>query len=208
MENRFFRYGALVAVALVLGHVLWLRSRPEQEQNESGVLLILELFVIAILGGVLFVTWILPSLSDKVTEAVLSSGEKEEKTPRAIVAELLAEEDYEGAIAELQKQSLQNPSDRRLVMDMAWVYRDKLQDLPSAVQTIRTALVSREWSPENETALRAKLAELLAEQKDFAGAKQELETVMQKFAGTPQAGEAASKLRDIEEKEYLAKREG
>lgn len=207
MEHRFFRYGSLAVIGLLVLHVLIIRGQPEEKQNENAVLMILELFVIAILGGILFVTWVLPTLGEKVTEAVLSSGEKEAETPHSVVVALLAEGDYEGAIAELQKQAQAAPTDRKPVMEMARIYHDRLEDPDSAVQTIKTALVSREWSPEDETQLRLKLAEWLAGRKDFAGARHQLETVIEKYPGTPQAGAATSTLREVEEKEYLANRD-
>ncbi len=207
MEHRFFRYGSLAVIGLLILHVIWIRSRPEEQQNESGVLMILELFIIAILGGVLFVTWVLPALGDSMTEAMIGSGEKVEQTPRSTVVSLIAAGDYEEAILELEKQAQAAPTDRGPVLEIARLYHDKLNDPDSAVQTIRTALVSREWAAEDETQLRLRLADWLGARKDFAGAREQVEAVLAKFPDTPQAGAATTKLREVQEKEYLASRE-
>ena len=207
MEHRFFRIGSLLVCAALIGHVALELRKAEADQN--GVQVIMEIIVIAVIGGILFVTWILPTLGDKMTEAMISSGEQMEKTAGSEMAALIAAGDYEGAIAALQKQSLAEPANRQPVMEIARLYRDKLDDLDSALQTLQTALVSREWSPESEATLRLRRAELLARDlKDFTAAKAEVQAVLEKYPGTPQAGSATVRLREIEEQQYLATRQG
>lgn len=206
MEHRFVRIGSLLVIGALLLHVMIQKGRPEEEQN--GMTMMLEIIVMGVLGGILFVTWILPSLGDKMSEAMIGSGEEVEETPHSETAARIAAGNYAGAIAEYQKISLANPADRHPVMEIARLYRDKLHDSDSAVQTLHTALVSREWTPDNEAALRLRLADVLAEdRKDFEAAKEQAQAVIDKFSGTPPAGAATAKLHDISEKQYLASRE-
>jgi hypothetical protein len=157
------------------------------------------------LGGVLVVTWLLPALGDSVSEAMIGSGEKAEVTPRAVAAAKLAAGDYQGAIKELEHQAQSSPHDRYPVLEIARIYRDKLKETETAVLTLRTALVTREWDLENETILRLRLADILAaDRKDFAGAREQIESIIQNHPGTPQAGAATTQLRALEEQEYRA----
>ena len=103
--------------------------------------------------------------------------------------------------------ALAQPDDRFPVLEIARLYRDKLEDPDSAIQSLHTALISRPWSVESEGTLRLKLADLLStDRKDFAAALVEVQTVIEKFPGTPSAGAATSKLREIEEQQFLASR--
>jgi len=99
MENRFFRLASLAVIGLMTVFVLVERGKPEDEQN--GLTMMLAFIVAGVVGAVLFVTWILPTLGDKMTEALVSSGEKIEETPGAVVARHIAEGDYEAAIGAL-----------------------------------------------------------------------------------------------------------
>jgi hypothetical protein len=119
----------------------------------------------------------------------------------------MARGDYAGAIREFEKMAVANPADRYPVVEISRVYRDKLDDIDAAIQTVGTALVSRPWSPEDETFLLLRLAEFYSKDKsDFAKAREAIDRVMEKHAGTPHAANATHKLRQIEEAEYLASR--
>jgi hypothetical protein len=226
MEHRLFRFGSLLIIVVLGIHVMLERRKPDQSSvvvaeiesepggpteevrpadQQNGILIILELIVMAGLGGVLVVTWLLPALGDSVSEAMIGSGEKVEETPRSVAAAKLAAGDYEGAIKELQQQELNHPADRYPVLEIARIYRDKMDDSNSATLTLHTALVSREWPIEDETILRLRLAEFLAaDRKDFAGAREQIESIIQQHPGTPQAGAATTQLRALEEQEYRA----
>jgi len=208
MEHRFFRWGSLLAMGALLVHVLVEKGRPEEEQN--GLAMMLSFIVMGVIGAVLFVTWVLPAIGDKMTEALVSSGEKVESTPGSEVARHIAEGDYEEAISGLQKQSLGEPLNPRPVLEIARLHQEKLDDPASAVQSLHTALVSREWAPAHEAALRLRLAECLlaANPGDFDSARAEVQQVLDRFPGTPHAADAATSLRQIQEKQFLASRSG
>lgn len=207
MENRFFRWGALLIVAAMAVIVLVEQAKPEEEQN--GLTVMLAFIVAGVLGAILFVTWVLPTIGDKMTEALVSSGEKVRDTPGAVVARHIAEGDYEAAIDELQKQSLADPQNPRPVLDIARLHLEKLDDPQGALQSLRTALISREWPPVHEATLRLRLADLLVTipPPNFEAAKTEVQGVIDRFPDTPQATDAATKLREIQEKQFLASRQ-
>jgi hypothetical protein len=163
-----------------------------------------------VIGAILFVTWVLPTLGDKMTEALVSSGEKVEETPGSLVARHIANGEYEEAIGELQKQSLAEPLNPRPVLEIARLHHEKLEDPESAVQSLQTALVSREWPPVHEAALRLRLVDFLLVMPpvNFEAAKAEVQRVLDRFPGTPQSADASTKLREIQEKQFLASRQG
>lgn len=187
--------------------VLVEKAKPDEEQN--GMTMMLAFIVAGVIGAVLFVTWGLPTIGDKMTEALVSSGEKVEDTPGSVVARHIAQGDYEEAIAELQKQSLAEPQNPRPVLEIARLHHEKLEDPESAVQSLRTALVSREWPPAHEATLRLRLADFLmiVPPGGFEAARTEVQGVLDRFPGTPQAADAATKLREIQEKQFLASRQ-
>jgi hypothetical protein len=208
MEHRFFRWGSLALMAAMMVFVLIEKAKPEAEQN--GMTMMLAFIVAGVVGAVLFVTWVLPTIGDKMTEALVSSGEKVEETPGAVVARHIAHGEYEEAISELQKQSLADPHNPRPVLEIARLHHEKLDDSQSAVQSIQTALVSREWPPAHESTLRLRLADfiLVGSPPNFEAAKAEVQRVLERFPSTPQAADASTKLREIQEKQFLASRAG
>jgi len=206
MEHRIFRWGSLLVMGALLIHVMVERARPDDEQN--GLSMMLSFIVMGVVGAVLFATWLLPTIGDKMSEALVSSGEKMPQTPGSRVARHLVEGDYEGAIAELQRQSLAAPLNPKPVLEISRLHHEKLADTGSAVQSLRTALVSREWPPADEATLRFRLADLMLmlTPPAFSTAEAEVQTVLDKFPGTTQAGDAESKRRELREKKFLASR--
>ena len=93
------------------------------------------------------------------------------------------------------------------VTDEGW-HAVGMADTGSAVQSLRTALVSREWPPADEATLRFRLADLMLmlTPPAFSTAEAEVQTVLDKFPGTTQAGDAESKRRELREKKFLASR--
>lgn len=193
-------------MAAMMVFVMVEKSKLEEEQN--GLTMMLAFIVAGVIGAILFVTWGLPTLGDKMTEALVSSGEKVEETPGSLVARHIANGEYEEAIGELQKQSLAEPQNPRPVLEIARLHHEKLEDAESAVQSLQTALVSREWSPVHESMLRLRLVDFLlaVPPPNFEAAMAEVQRVVDRFPGTPQAADAATKLRDIQEKQFLASR--
>jgi tetratricopeptide (TPR) repeat protein len=206
MDSRLFRISSLVILVLLVARIIYEKNQPDEEVN--AMLVVLELILGAAIAGTLFVTWLLPSLGDKVSEAMLGSGEKVEETATSIATARLAQGDYEGAILEFEKMAAAHPADRQPVVEISRVYRDKLGDVDSAIQTIQTALVSREWNAEDEAFFWLRLADLHSkDKKDFVKAREMVEKVMEKFADTPHAANATHKLRQIEEEEFIASRQ-
>ena len=205
MDNKFFRITALIVLVLLVAKVIYDKNRAEEDAN--ALLAVLELILIAAIAGVLFVTWLLPGLGDRFSEAMLGSGEKVQETETSLATARLAQGDYAGAIHEFEKMAAANPADRYPVVEISRVYRDKLGDVEAAIQTLQTALVSRQWTPEDETFLLLRMAEFHSkDRKDFAKAREAVEQVLQKHAGTAHAANATHKLRQIEEEEYIASR--
>lgn len=195
-------------LAALLVFVLVEKARPEEKQN--GLTMMLAFIVAGVIGAILFVTWVLPTIGDKMTEALVSSGEKIEETPGAVVARLVAHGEFEEAIGELQKQSLADPHNPRPVLEIARLHLEKLDDPESALQSLQTALVSREWPAAHEATLRLRLADIFLSlaPANFEAAKSEALRVAERFQGTPHAADAATKLREIQEKQFLASRSG
>jgi tetratricopeptide (TPR) repeat protein len=206
MESRSFRIAALIILVLLVIRIAYEKSLPDEEVN--AMLVVLEMIVVAAIAGTLFVTWLLPTIGDKMSEAMLGSGDKVKETADSVATARLAQGDYDGAILEFEKMAAANPADRQPVVEISRIYRDKLADVDSAIQTIQTALVSREWKPEDESFFWLRLSEFYSkDKKDFVKAREMVEKVTEKFAGTPHAANATHKLRQIEEEEFIASRQ-
>ena len=204
MEHKVFRIGSLAFLVLLVIGIAKEKNLPDDSQNP--LYLVLLYILAAVIVGILVVTWALPALGDKVSEAMIGSGEEAEETPTSKAVALMVAGDYEGAISEYARLSMANPEDRHPVVEMARLYHDKLDDPESAIQTLATALGSRSWKADDETFLTIRLADwLMEDRKDFAGARERLEHLQRKHAGEAPSFQAATKLREVDEAEYRAR---
>lgn len=186
----------------------------EGQKTFNGILLA---FLSAGLVGIFFVFQILPSLAHRVTHAVYDSAEMMEHDVMHDARSLLAQGEYESAIAAFKQAAAADPLNRLPWVEIAKIYKDNLNDPASAIQTIRYALESQEWEINDAAYFLFRLAELYDQvEGNRASAIAIMEQVVEQFPGTRHSANANHKLHEwsneaaaaaaaAEEEEYLAK---
>lgn len=186
----------------------------EGQKTFNGILLA---FLSAGLVGIFFVFQILPSLAHRVTHAVYDSAEMMEHDVMHDARSLLAQGDYEGAIAAFKQAAAADPLNRLPWVEIAKIYKDNMNDPASAIQTIRYALESQEWEINDAAYFLFRLAELYDQvEGNRASAVAIMEQVVEQFPGTRHSANANHKLHEwsnqaaaaaaaAEEEEYIAK---
>lgn len=185
-----------VAVLYVMGR--W--SSPAWQENPIYPLL--SIILLAVIGGVIFVTVILPRMGDAVGTMMYSSGEKlgEDKGRKA--AALLAQGDYEGAITEYQKVIDDNPDDTFAISEIAKIRSEHLDSPITALSFLQEHLERHEWPPDNAAFLMFRIVDVLMEQEQYDDAKEVLEQIVGNFPGTRHSANANHKITDIEQIQF------
>ncbi|MES2924126.1 MAG: tetratricopeptide repeat protein [Verrucomicrobiota bacterium] len=164
------------------------------ERTIEGILLT---FLSAGLLGIFFVVYALPFFAQRATHAIYDSGEMMEKDVMHDARSLLAQGDYEGAIAAFQAAAAADPLNRLPWVEIAKIYKDNLGDPAAAVATIRHALESQEWEVNDAAYFLFRLAELYNEvEGDRASAVAIMNQVIEQFPGTRHSANASHKLHE------------
>lgn len=168
---------------------------------------LLTYFIILAAGvGFVAVQWVIPMLGDAVSTATYSSGEKVGPSEHAKGLSLITQGNYQAALDEFRRLSATNPLDRFSVVEIVKLQLSKFEDVDGAIATLRGAL-EQEWPEADGTYFAQRLSDLYRDEKgDLASAKEILQHIIQQFPGSPAAGNATHKLREIEEAEFLASR--
>jgi tetratricopeptide (TPR) repeat protein len=175
----------------------------DSERTFSGILLT---FMSAGIVGIFIVVYLLPFFAQRVTHAVYDSAEMVEEDVMREARSLVAQGDYEGAIAAYRKAAEAEPLNRLPIVEIAKIYRDNLDDPASAIQTIRHALESQEWEVNDAAYFLFRLAEMYDEhENDRATAISIMHQVVDQFPNTRHSANASHKLHEWEEQEFLAK---
>jgi len=160
----------------------------------NGILLT---FLSAGFVGIFVVVHLLPFFAQRVTHAVYDSGEKVEKDVMHAARSLLAQGDYEGAIAAFKLAAAADPLNRLPWVEIAKIQKTNLGDAAAAIQTIRHALESQEWELNDAAYFLFRLAELYDEvEGDRATAVSILNQVVEQFPGTRHSANASHKLHE------------
>jgi tetratricopeptide (TPR) repeat protein len=189
----------------------------EGQKTFNGILLA---FLSAGLVGIFFVLQVLPAMAQRVTHAVYDSAEMMEHDVMHDARSLLAQGDYEGAIAAFQQAAAADPLNRLPWVEITKIYKDNLGNPAAAIQTIRHALESQAWEVNDAAYFLFRLAELYDEvEGDRASAVAIMEQVIAQFPETRHSANANHKLHEwaqqaeaaamaAEEQEYLARLQG
>jgi tetratricopeptide (TPR) repeat protein len=160
----------------------------------NGILLV---FLSAGLVGIFFVLHILPSFAHRLTHAVYDSAEMMEHDVMHDARSLLAQGQYEEAIAAFRKAAAADPLNRLPWVEIVKIYKDHLGDSHSAIQTIRHALESQEWEISDAAYFLFRLAELYDEvEGDRASAVTIMQQVIDQFPNTRHSANARYKLQE------------
>ena len=169
-------------------------STLEGEKTFNGILLT---FLSAGVVGIFFVVHLLPILAQRVTHAVYDSAEMVEKDAMHAARSLVAQGEYEGAIAAFKEAALVDPLNRLPWVEILKIQKDNLHDPEAAIATIRHALESQKWEIDDAAYFLFRLAELYEElQGDRAPAIAIMHQVVEQFPGTRHAANANHKLSE------------
>ncbi len=201
MENRNIIHLSLAALyGITVLYVMGRWSSPAWQENPIYPLL--SIILLAVVGGVILVTVVLPRMGDAVGTMMYSSGEKlgEDKGRKA--AALLAQGDYEGAIAEYQKVIVDNPDDTFAISEIAKIRSEHLDSPITALSFLQEHLERQEWPPDNAAFLMFRMVDVLMDQEQYDDAKEVLEQIVGNFPGTRHSANANHKITDIEQIQF------
>jgi TolA-binding protein len=144
--------------------------------------------------------FLLPALGEWIGNLFYSAPEEVEPDKYGEAASKLAQGDYAGAVKTYHAIAKDEPDTRFPYVEIAKVQAEQLHDADAAINTIQTALDSKEW-PQNDAAFFLfRLAELYHQERgDEEAAKGFLNRVMETFPDTRHSANARHKLNEIEQ---------
>ncbi|NWK55941.1 tetratricopeptide repeat protein [Verrucomicrobiaceae bacterium N1E253] len=156
------------------------------------------LMLAAVYLGVMFVTYILPALTDRATTAVLDSGEIVEKDPLHDARAAYARGDYEEAMEVYRSVTSDDPYNRLPWVEIAKIQHDNLEDPDASIETLREALESHEWPVNDAAYFMGRLSEIYLEDKnDQEACITILNQMIELFPETRHSANATHKLNEI-----------
>jgi tetratricopeptide (TPR) repeat protein len=197
---------ALVVVVLVASIWHYNQVIDEDGNKPLGVLFVL-FILLAFTVGFVVISYALPWFGDKLGEVIYHGEGEVAEDPKAPAHALVAQGDYEGAIALLRDLAKKLPDDRTVVVEIAKLYKENLNLPEAAISTYEQALASpdSEWDDEDRAFFMFRLVEFYAGTKgDYEHAKHLLQTVIERFPGSRHSANATHKLREVEEAEFAA----
>lgn len=190
--------GALFVLAVLYVMGKW--NTPDWQDNPMYPLI--SIITLAIVGGVFFVTVLLPKFGDAVGTVMYSSGEEVEQDESMKAVALVAKGDYHGAIKEYEKMMANKPEDPFPVSEIAKIYTEKLHAPDQALVILQENLEGRDWTEENAAFLMFRLSDLHMASHNYDAAKDILEQVAGNFPGTRHSGNARHKINELEQLQY------
>ncbi len=199
------RLGLFLA-ALLFGVLGW-----RQVRGDVGMTFVY-FVTLGVVGGFLAVKFFIPWLGDAVGTALFSSGEQVGDDPALKAAAKLAQGDYEGAIAEHEKNLAKDPAQVFPVGEIARICADKLNDPARALHVLSSHLGSRDWPEDDAAFLRFRMVDIEIDKRhDHAAARALLEKIMLDFPDSRHRANAHHRLNELEQlefKEAMARRAG
>jgi hypothetical protein len=192
----------LCLAGLLVLVILWTQHNWKTWENEKEVYKLLSILLLAVAGGFFFVMVILPKLGDAVGASMYSSGEEVGSDEGSKAAVKMARGDYLGAISEYEVMMSEKPADPFPVSEIAKIHAEKLKDPAKALAFLRQHLAAREWGAEDAAFLMFRVADLQTGLHEFDSAKDVLQQVMGRFAGTRHSANAKHKISEIEQKQF------
>ena len=160
-----------------------------------GIALIL---VVATYAAIVFGFFMLPTLVHRFTHMFYGSSEEVEFDPMHDARVFLARGDYEAAIAAYRAVARTQPENRFPWVEIAKIQHDNLEDSDASIETLRTALESREWRVNDMAFFMFRLADLYeVDKEDKPRSVSILEQVVELFPETRHSANATHRLREL-----------
>ena len=171
------------------------------EPNDNAKLA-LQLPVMILAGlyvGVLFVLYVLPTITDKATSAVLSSNERVKHEPLQDAQAAHARGDYEAAIEIYRSIAENEPLNRLPWVEIAKIEHDQLKDPEASIHTLRSALEEHEWPADDTAFFMVRMADIELEDMEnpekYAAI---LNEIVEIFPETRHSANAIHKLKEMD----------
>ena len=187
-----------VVFLVVAGIVAATFLTTDGKDDVNSVFQLPALMLAGVYLGILFIMYVLPSLTEKATHMVYDSGELVEKDPLHDARAAHARGDYEEAISVYLSVSNDDPYNRLPWVEISKIQHDSLEDPDAAIQTLRNALESHEWAVNDSAYFMARISDLYLEDKeDQESAVNILQQMIETFPETRHSANATHKLREI-----------
>lgn len=168
----------------------------EGRQTFHGILILLAL---GTLGGIFIATVALPAFAHRLVHSAFGSNAELDAEERSVAHVLLAQGNFEGAIAAFRKEIAKHPGNRIPWLEIAKIHRRNLDDPRGALFAMKDALASRDWPDDDAAYFLSRIAEIYHEGlHDRSSAKSALLQIIEKFPQTPHAANAQQKLKEWE----------
>ncbi len=188
-----------ILITLIVIYCWWMFSNWEiwQEQNQPEMQFV-SLMGFTVLGGILFVLFVLPRIGEGIGAFFYSAPAKIEPDAFTKAAAKVTQGDYEGAVEAYREIANDEPDNRFPIIEIAKIQQDHLGNIDAAIMTLENAVESKEWPVNDATFLIFRIQALyLNEKNDEARAKELLQLVIDKFPDTRHSANAHHKLNEI-----------
>lgn len=188
----------VIIFLIVAGVVITTFSNTDSKDDTSAVMQLPALMLAGVYVGIMFVLYVLPTITDKATSAVLDSGELVEKDPLHDARAAYARGDYQVAMEVYRNFSSEDPYNRLPWVEIAKIQHDNLEDPEASVATLREALESHEWPINDAAYFMGRLSEIyLDDLGDQEACVTILNQMIELFPETRHFANATHKLNDI-----------
>ena len=189
-----------IIFVIVAGVLIAAFNGSEADEDVKAVSQLPALLLAGVYGGVLFVMYILPAITDKATSAVLDSNELVETDPLHGARAAHARGDYEEAMDVYRSVTDSDPYNRLPWVEISKIQHDNLEDPEAALLTLRTALESHEWPVNDAAYFMGRLAEIYEQDlDDHEACVTILKQMIEIFPEIRHMANATHKLRDMGE---------
>lgn len=177
-------------------------SYGAEEDKTADVMMAVALPMLLTAGyiGFLIMTYVLPSLVDKMSEEMYGSTAEVEDDPLHDARASYAQGDYPEAIRNYRQVFMENPDDRFPMVEIAKIQRENLNSPAVAVETLREVLESREWRENDAAFFMFRIADIYENDLDqHEECVTILKQVIQTLPETRHSANATHKLRELGE---------
>lgn len=199
MKNIFAT--AIISIFGSTGLYIFLNYKQWDETSQTVASLFM-FVLLGLAGGLLTFMYILPALSQRLSESMYAAGGEIEPDENSRAIAKIMQGDYEGAIEEYKIVAADKPGDTHPVWEVAKLYADRLENPDSAISYLGGALLNGDWEQEGASFLINRLADLNIEHRsDYAAARTLLQRIVATMPETRYSANASNRMKKIEEEE-------
>jgi len=184
----------LIVVSLVSAAFI----NTDSSDDTSAVAQLPALMLAGVYAGIMFVLYILPTITDKATTAVLDSGELVESDPLHDARAASARGDYQEAIEVYKSVAEDQPYNRLPWVEISKIQHGKLEAPEAALKTLRDALESHDWAVNDAGFFMGRISDIYLEDlNDPDSSIMILNQMIELFPETRHSANATHKIHEI-----------